>query len=749
MYQIITDETTGSIKITDTYSISATSSYPSPTFSNIDDEYIVTFSSLQSVELFKRFAYNYEGQTENRYLITEYRISRDYTHWTPWMELKPVIDDFPPFTSTDPMYIDIKFIRKGTSNIGVLSLLDFTLEGWLSRNISDGESTIVLSNSNPVVIKPPFIYKVFKITDIEILSNGNILNVDIKYRYSQDYGRTVTNWEPLTKENITTARISPVRFFQIEYLLELKNSTVTKIYDINLIGDFQNVSLDYSKSNVYGIRENCNCIMLGLVGDPGTVDSSGNGTPMLTSTAENTSLPMLTAEQISALYDPYKLATATDLLDKLSNDANAIFGHDVVYFITDPDKKGIDYSFHEYQLYNYVCNELIKISVENNQFPDNQITMNQFDLSLFDSFEVHIPKEVFKKAFGPEKRPSKEDFLWFCQINRMFTIEHAQQFRGFNNNAIYYKVMLKKYSQKSNVIAANPTIAEKVRELTKNSTIDELFGRENVEDKAAVANKEQHRALTHDILRAEIFAKIEKELIENAENIISKTHYALSSVAFGGNNTDTAVIYRNMKDYYKVSDNISYMCWFSINNYATNDTYNFFNYYDDVNNIGVNINLKSDEFKVQLNNSNYSLPLGLTGNADGINEDTWYSYVVNIDQRQRKISQYLYKRDVDDEEDASYLTSTKLLLVYNNVLDMTPVEFKLEDTSARILGSDMKLTNIRMFTDIIPEDQHNKILNQTIIRDDSKYLIFADNANQRLVLPNWPLNQVDKNDMGG
>jgi hypothetical protein len=135
----------------------------------------------------------------------------------------------------------------------------------------------------------------------------------------------------------------------------------------------------------------------------------------------------------------------------MSNDSNSIFGHEVVYFLTDPDRKGIDYTFHEYQLLNYVCDSLIKVSVENNQFPENTGAINQFDLSLFDSFEIHIPKEIFKQAFGPEKRPSKEDFLWFCEINRMFIIEHAQAFRGFNNNAIYYKVMLKKYVQKLNV----------------------------------------------------------------------------------------------------------------------------------------------------------------------------------------------------------------------------------------------------------------------------------------------------------
>ena len=70
---------------------------------------------------------------------------------------------------------------------------------------------------------------------------------------------------------------------------------------------------------------------------------------------------------------------------------------------------------------------------------------------------------------------------------------------------------------------------------------------------------------------------------------------------------------------------------------------------------------------------------------------------------------------------------------------MVPIEYELENIYGEILGSDMKLTNVRMFIDIIPKETHNKILNQYIIRDDSKYLVFADNATTRLYLPWIPL----------
>lgn len=766
MYDIIRNETTGIIKIIDSYSFSATGSFAAPPFEEIDDDYTFIFSNLSDVERFSSFTYSYgidpyggysqsEDISGKRYLYPEYRVSRDYTNWTQWLELKSNIDNFPPFTSKDTMYLNIRFTRKGTIGSGVIRLLSYTLTGNISINIIDGESTALLNPLNStLVIKPPFIYKVFKITDIEVLSSGDIDAVSIKYRFSQDYGRTVTNWEPFTKENITTVRITPIRFFQIEYLLELdtdiyppgSTGSTVKIYDINLIGDFQNVSLDYLKTNLYGVRENCNCLKLGMVDTPVEAELISDS---LTS-SEVSILPQLSSEQLSALFNPYQLTQAVELLNKISNDANSMFGHEVVYFLTDPDKKGTDYTFHEYQLYNYVCDELLKISVEGNQFPENSGAINQFDLSLFDSFEVHIPKEVFKKSFGPEKRPSKEDFLWFCELNRMFTVEHSQPFRGFNNQAIYYKVMLKKYTQKANVIAGvgNQTIQERVRELTKNSTIDELFGIENTQDKMAVANKEQFRSLTHDILRVDIIAKIERELIENAELVIAKYHYDLSSVAFGPSQSYDAVIYRNINNYFDVSNNIGFMCWFNINNYVVNEKYNFFNYFDTTNNYGININILADSIDVSLNSSTYSIPLGVTGSADGLDESTWYSYVLNVDQRQRKISQFVYKRDVDDESQAGNINTTKLRLLYNLEATMEPVEIILNNIDAKILSSDMKITNLRLFSDIIPIDQHNKILNQAIISDDSKYLIFADNANKKLSLPHMIQSQVGKNDVG-
>lgn len=745
MYSLITDYSIGTLNVGETYSSTKM----------VNDYLIIRIGfgePIEDVSKIKNIKLNTIDITPNSNIQVQYRISRDGVQYSEWLsvlvdtdytvsEQVYRIDNFPIINSIDPFYMDIKVLKMGVNPIGILG---YNIEGTLERSITEGNESFIVTPGNSIVIKPPYIYKVFSITDIEkIVTNPG---ADIKYRFSQDYGRTVTEWEPFTKENISTKRITPIRFFQIEYLVTNNTNTSLMVNDINLIGDFQNVTLDYKKTNLYGIRENCSCLALNIVNGV-SIGITQSGSEMINEANSSGSSIMslygnscngigskqMTAEERANLFNPYAQNQAIDFLNQVSNDSTQVFGHEVVYFLTDPDKNGIDYTFHEYQLYNYVCSEILKVSVDQNNFPDSQIAINQFDLSLFDTFEIHITKDAFKSVFGVEKRPSKEDFLWFCNLNRMYQVEHAQPFRSFNNSAIYYKVMLKKFTQKASVIAGSKNIEDRVRELTRNSTIDELFGIEIEQDKLSVANKEQHITLTKDTLRVELKTRVVKELIQSRNNIISRNNYDLS---YGEPNTE-AVVYRNMKQHFKVSDNIGFFAWFNINEYVVNDRYSLFNYYDTDNNLGLDINILNGGVNVSINTDTYTLPFNQPlGDYvfDDLSEGSWHCYLVNIDQRQRKITQYIYT--------ISDLVSPSLNMVYKKEEDLSIVDFFIpDDVNAKLITSDMKITNISLFSEIIPEEEHIKIVSSAIIRDDSKHLIFVDNANQKLVLPNYSISQ--------
>jgi hypothetical protein len=738
----------GKIRIFDKFDIGVESSEynATPTFPSIGSEYVLSFVDLEKVKSLSKFEYDTLGMTSNRFLNNFYRISRDNKSWSEWMPLNRNIENFPVIDSKDKLYLDVKWVRGGTSDIGTIRLLEYIIEGELERDLVDDGSVIQLPVGGSVIMKAPFIYKVFSISDIEIISNSELTGVYIKYRYSQDNERTWSNWELLTKENITTAKINPIRFFQIEYSIENKSNSGVYIQDINIIGDVQNVSKDYFKSNLMGIRECCKSNMVGytdangnwVAGNGANSGSIGSGIGG-NSCATDSGLPKMSNDEKANLYNPYQQNTAMDLLNKLSTDAQQVFGHETIYFCTDPDKKGQDHTMHEYQLFNVVCEGNIKVSVDGNNFPDSQIVMNQFDLNLFEQMEVHITKQAFKEIFGPQRRPAKEDFLYFCNLNRMYQVDHAQQFRNFNNAAVYYKLHLKKYSQKANVRAGNADIADTLKQLTKNTTLDELMGVEMSQDKASIANKDQFKPLSKDPIRLEYKAEIDKELIENSSTIISKANYDMSSVVY----RSPGVVYKNLDTHLKVSDNIGFYLWFKLQNYIQGEFYNFFNYYDETNSLGWKVDLIDDDIVVKTNSTEYrySLKGNPTNDVIALNEEVWYCYVLNIDQRNREMTQWIYKRDIEDEDDGALSSSTILQNVYKGILNIEPFEYLIEGEYCVILGSDMKVTNIRLFRENIPENYHNKILNQYIIRDDSKYMVFADNATTRIYLNNFPFNE--------
>jgi hypothetical protein len=155
------------------------------------------------------------------------------------------------------------------------------------------------------------------------------------------------------------------------------------------------------------------------------------------------------------------------------------------------------------------------------------------------------------------------------------------------------------------------------------------------------------------------------------------------------------------------------MCWFNIQNYTINDTYYLFDYYDDVNNLGFKITINNKNLKVRYNELDFTLALGEEGTSTGLSEETWYGYILNIDQRQRKISQYIYKRNVDDEELGSRISTTILKKVNSIENDLDPVEFKLENiTNIKNLyskNSNEFMLNYKFMVDIFYERAMNDV----------------------------------------
>ena len=799
---VSTDEVSTQIRDVKTFAINPTKSITS----------ITSFSDIVRGENDKHYFQKY-------FSFSNARSGVSYSEPAP---ITGITHDYCPLNL---LYLNLMYYRidTETTSVPTLSINTIVIEG--TYDIEETDEIIEVPDDG-YILTPKDIYKVFKLTGFEIYG-VNTNNLKIKYRFTQDQGRTYTEWEDLTTENISTKRLNPVRFAQVQYSIQkIDNSITSKIYDIILLGDFQNINNYYLKTNRYGVREDCSTKYpqwsgstsadssggvsgsgSGLACLSGKTDYKGDGTKIydynrdwytqglscyLTGNVIGNLNPNATTQTAaqqaasSGSFDPYSSTKIGNWYNYLANSMGKILGWTVDYHLTDPDGKGIDKYYHEYQLFNIIDVQKIKIIVPENTFPDNQVQINEFMLDMMDTFTVYILKDEFHKAFGIEKRPSQKDIIFFCQANRFYRVRHAQVHRDVMYMGIYYNVVLEKYEKLAN--EQNITDASKniIESLTKNNTIDSLFGFDNQQEENKVTNK-QFKPTTHEVYRVDInpnLSIVNRDIYNSLKGtLVADNYYNLSSLASG----TTAVTYSKQDSALAVSDNRAFSMWFNFNNkydpnkiidetvfnsyYINNSTYfNFLDNYNTSKKKGYKLGYSNKQLILTINNLNYLLP------ASGLTTNIWYALTANIDNRQRQITIDLYKRNysynitlfnnnyqsvtLDSEnysgltyyKNAGYrpvknteqnvkLTDQSLLKVLSITYDNIPLNSFNIDQIITLYASDIKMTNIRIYNDVIPEEAKSNVLLQRIVQD-ANYLILGDNATKELfteniIIPRW------------
>jgi len=751
-----------------------------------------------------------QGDSTSHYFAKYFDYSNSKTGVT-WSDKIPISGITREFCDENDFYIRIYYYRvdEVRTSTPTITISDIVING--TYNIEETNDVFVISGGTSIILKPKDIYKVFRIDDFQLFSI-NPDNLTIKYRWTQNGGRTYTPWEPLTTENISTCKLNEVRFAHIEYLVE-SGSGISKVFDITLSGDFQNVSANYLKTNRYGLKEDCATRFVNGTDSP---DDDGSGiclsgitniwgcasditgnynnynrdfyTQYLSCYLVKDVYGMLEQENNdpsnqAGLWKPYETGKITGFYNMLANQTNDMLGWEIEYYRTDPDEKGIDMYLHEYQLFNMTDVQKIKVIVPDNQFPDNQVQINEFSLDLFDTFEIHVLKDVFKKAFGIEKRPAQKDVIYFCQTNRLYRVKHSQVFRDVMQQGIYYKVILEKYEQLANEQIINQRAKELLEPLTNNTTIDEIFGFENRQEEDKIANKLQMKPLTHEVFRVDInpLVEIKNKQIFNYGINIADGYYDFTNIQ----TQVSAITYSVTDKVLEESDNRSFLCWLNFNNLfnenniitdevfnsyniPNNTYYEFINNYNETNNLGYKVWFANNEFGLTINDNNYTLPLV----GSGITTNLWYGLLVNFDNRQKTADLTIFKRDCDyyikyftsdyqsitlestDLTGITYYTSRgykpiknidiiknisdpKLKLLYSKIYSDVPNESFAHTNNIIVKTSNIKLTNIRILDTVVPDVSKSNLLNQNKVKD-ANHLILADNANRKLYARNIP-----------
>jgi hypothetical protein len=380
-----------------------------------------------------------------------------------------------------------------------------------------GESKIYISNG---------VLGVIDISNWTVLANSitNIYKVDYRWGHTRDL---MSSWIELNVETIQWVQYDPSILLCIDIMLTVKTPTYQEYPIINIVFQIDK-EWTWIEQNNY-------------INPSNFVESSND------------------------FFKPYNYGSIVNVFNQLSTSISNIYGHDVAYFRSNPQKSSADIVLREWTLYEVEEQQCIKAIVPNNDFGEQKIAYNTLGIDYEGPFEVHIVRGEFEKIWGYGNRPQKRDILYFPIVNRLYEVDSSHI-----NNLIptHFQVMLIKYNPTYNRKESND-LSETFNVLT--TGFEKEFGKE-IKDLSIKTtnpqqfsqhignnNKSDNLDPIRDILNPDII--ITNTLFQNYSNIISHNQYDLRSIQ--QNNYDTTrVIKYKYNENIQLSNNRCFQFWY-------------------------------------------------------------------------------------------------------------------------------------------------------------------------------------------
>lgn len=232
-----------------------------------------------------------------------------------------------------------------------------------------------------------------------------------------------------------------------------------------------------------------------------------------------------------AMFKPYEMDSAIGIAHELSIQTNKIFGHQVIYFKTEPDRDGGDFIFKEWTLVKTTQRRCIKVIVPENKFPDNRPNYAEFGVDFEVPFEIHVDHVYFQQMFGRNSQPRKRDYLFFPILNRMYEIQGAYLYRGFMMEPMYWKIQLTKFHPNLDM-----HMKAEDRVFLDNLIIssDDLFGKEAGFQKNDALDSQQFKTISNkfDESRRSLHQDLRNKVLDFTYNYapLIEYYYDVSSV---------------------------------------------------------------------------------------------------------------------------------------------------------------------------------------------------------------------------
>ena len=499
----------------------------------------------------------------------------------------------------------------------------------------------------------------------------------------------------------------------------------------------------------------------------------------------------------SSVFNPYALGQGIQMYNQLSALISSMFGFCVLYFKTEANSRTRDVVLKEYSIEKVIAKDNIKILIPDNQLPTRELQFNSMMLDMPIQFEVHVVKSDFQKVFGKDSHPDPHDYLYLSNyVNKMYMVDSVSDPDDFGYAASYWRVSLVPYQEFSSVQFEDNSLLEETESLVFSA--EGKFGDEVQDEFDDIRKDSQLNDVGdfgegQDLLREclEPNLRINSENIYNKWTVVSKQHYALSTIEKG-----RRVVKYRYNDSFSDTDERMLTFWFRPKNIDKSVSENILLTEISENEKGIKVGVQKWNNLFQVGNY---VKLTRTGSANGyrkiveanrgggyivvegkydararimncaklvaygVNAPIYMGDTFSVEQNYNSISLNIGNKHYDFTFDNFGKFENKWYAVviglnkgianiwlYDSVgsdkKENIKSELKLISCSSKEIGKfeifgsecglmscDLDFTNFRLWNKICEQEIHDLILSQYVV-DDSHNTLIVDNAQQELLL---------------
>lgn len=422
---------------------------------------------------------------------------------------------------------------------------------------------------------------------------------------------------------------------------------------------------------------------------------------------------------------------AGGLFSKINKGIANFVGINICYVKVDAVDSSRDDVLKEYSQYRAKSMKEIKAVVPKGELPQNEYQFTPFDMGFMGEgeFELHIPKEFFEVAFGPNANPQKNDVLYIPLMDKIWQVHASILSREeFMYQPSFYKVRLVKYQKKENVVMdSEGNEADEISDLAKDFE-EEFSPDEFAQEVERTTKPDQYKAISigrYDHVRnfmAEDL-RIVDQPIENYYTIVAKYAYDLQTVEFG----ERAVEYKLGVGLEPSKDLMITMWWWydrkDWSKYPGKDVL----LDGDVSNGGSELRVEYDTgvkkpqaFVFEAGSDTFTFD-----DVPDLSSEKWYALVLNVSNTHGEVALYLWELRWDpDRPDKNQTTDLRML--YHSHDNCEDLSFSSE-SSWKLLGGTVDITNVRFMEAPIEPEKQPLFLNQYTV-DDEHLALLIDNA---------------------